>query len=269
MNEIAFTKYEALRNDFIIVHQPPPGFRWTATRVAAICDRRAGAGADGLIILGAPKGMSASFRLFNADGGSAEWSGNGIRCAIACLQDTNAVTEMNFKTAAGPINATIEPRGWRERWASFERPLPEVRLAKMNSRSAIPLIAGPFHVDAGNPHRVYIVKDFGFDWEDVGAKCQDSARRTRGINVEFVRLAGLARLEMRLYERGVGPTPASGSGALAAVTVCHAQGEIGAKGIAASVGGLQSYEIDDKRGSIRLHAPVRHVYSGQWSPNVR
>jgi len=269
MQEIAFTKYEALRNDFIMVHRRPTSFRWTAARVAAICDRRSGVGADGLIILGPPKGKSASFRLFNADGGFAEWSGNGIRCAIACIQDTSGLAEMNFKTATGPINATIQQGGRRERWASFERPLPEVRPAKLTSRPAIPLLAGPFHVDAGNPHRVYIVKDFDFDWEVLGAKCQASARRTNGINVEFVRLAGPARLEMRLYERGVGSTPASGSGALAAVAVCHARGAICAKGIAASVGGLQSYEIDDKRGSIRLHAPVRRVYSGQWSPDVR
>jgi diaminopimelate epimerase len=264
MSPISFAKYEALRNDFLVVAPRASGSRWTAERAAIFCDRRAGVGADGLIILGSMDHETVSFRLFNADGSPAEWSGNGVRCSMAYCHDEKNRREAQFMTGAGAIRASLEERKHAERWASFERPIPEVRQAKGSTSGSIPLTAGPYIVNAGNPHRVYLVKNFRFDWEKVGAECQAAARHTHGTNVEFVKVASSARIEMRLFERGVGPTPASGSGALAAIAACLKVGLIGNKGVANAPGGTQEFEIDPRGEMMRLYAPVRKVFSGDW-----
>lgn len=263
MPGIPIAKYEALQNDFLIVHSTETAFRWTAARVRILCDRRCGLGADGLIVIGESKGEKVSFRLFNADGRRAEWSGNGVRCAMAFLHDKNGRSEALFVTKAGTIRTTISSRGAGRRWAGFERPIPEVREARGAAPSGAPNRVPVFFVDAGNPHQVFLVPHFNFDWEKVGADCQRRATRTNGINVEFVQVVDRRSLALRLYERGVGPTPASGSGALVAIVVCRRKGLIDSRGRATSPGGTQSFEFDGDAACIRLYAPVRCAYTGR------
>jgi diaminopimelate epimerase len=127
------------------------------------------------------------------------------------------------------------------------------------------LVAGPVFVDAGNPHWVFVVSNFDFDWESMGEECQEPNRRTRGINVEFARIRSRRQIELRIFERGVGATPASGSGALAAVAACRVMDFIDRSLKVNSPGGQQSARFSPSGESIMLEAPARIVMAGVWS----
>lgn len=262
---IRFTKVESLHNDFLVVGGDDPAHRWTPRRVQAICHRRRGVGADGLILLGRLKANGARFRLFNADGSRAEWSGNGGRCAALCLSERyRRRREFTLVTAAGPMALTVRSRRRGRADVTFARPLPEVHKLGTGRLRLPRTVHRPWSVNVGNPHWVFLVRSFDFPWEELAARCQLAARATAGVNVEYVRVVARTRIEMRLYERGVGPTPSSGSGALAAIAVCLAEGAIETRVQAVSPGGVQRALFDRTRKTVRLSAPTRIVSEGLW-----
>jgi diaminopimelate epimerase len=272
MAKISFIKVESLGNDFVIVEQSRAARRWNAKLVAAICDRRAGIGADGLILLGPATTNGVRFRLFNADGSSAEWSGNGARGVGAYLAAMNPKeSDFHLDTLAGCIRVRTKKLKVGGVSASFSRPLPHVEVATAKSMRSITsmagrkLEAGPVFVDAGNPHWVFVVSGFDFDWESMGRECQEPNRRSNGMNVEFVRVISRRQIELRIFERGVGPTPSSGSGALAAVAACGAMDFVGKSLKVVSPGGKQSARFSPSGESIMLEAPSRIVMAGVWS----
>lgn len=262
---IRFTKVESLQNDFLVVAGDDKVRRWTGRRVRAICHRRRGVGADGVILLGPLQANGARFRLINADGSRAEWSGNGGRCAALCLSERyQSRREFTIVTAAGAVTLVVRSRRRGRANVTFTRPLPEVQKLG-TARLKLPRVAGrPWSVDAGNPHWVFVVRNFDFPWEELAARCQSAARASGGVNVEYVRVVHRGRIEMRLYERGVGPTPSSGSGALAAIAVCLAEGLIETRVQAVAPGGVQRAFCDRNRKTVRLSAPTRIVSEGLW-----
>ncbi|HUU47103.1 MAG TPA: diaminopimelate epimerase [Acidobacteriota bacterium] len=265
-DRIVFAKAESLRNDFIVVRDSRSPRRWTPSRVAAICDRRRGVGADGLVILGPRRAGRIPFILCNGDGSRAEWSGNGIRCAAAFLGQTRpGPAHLILATGAGPIDVDLRSRSTGRVDVSFARPWPVVRDKLGHRLSHPPAISRVWSVDAGNPHWVFQVRDFRFDWEAFGRECQPRASATRGVNVGFVRIPNRRTIEMRLYERGVGPTPSSGSGALAAVAACREYDLIDDRVQVTAPGGTQAARCDMDNRTIRLAAAARVVFEGYWT----
>jgi diaminopimelate epimerase len=108
-----------------------------------------------------------------------------------------------------------------------------------------------------------LVPDFEFDWELVGEKCQQANPKTHGVNVEFVRVISRRRVAMRLFERGVGPTPSSGSGALAGAMVCRHLDVIGPRVQVESPGGVQTVDYATIQGAARLTAAANFAFSGK------
>lgn len=262
---IHFAKYQSLENDFCVIGPRHSDFRWSPRRIIEFSHRRKGTGADGLIILGQPTLKGVRFRLFNADGTSAEWSGNGVRCAAAHLLGARARLNVRFLTGAGAISVAIEAEAPGRFRATFERPMPKVGASVAGARELTPGNAvGPIPVDAGNPHWVFIVPHFDLPWAEVGATAQKLTPGTHGINVEFVRVLSRRKVDMRIFERGVGATPSSGSGALAAVAACRDQDLIDSPVKVLSPGGEQVAAIDDSRHVVRLTAMTHFVYSGVW-----
>lgn len=263
--DVAFVKAESLGNDFVIVAGGAGRDRWTGRRARAICDRRLGIGSDGLVILRARRDRRFQTLMFNADGSRFEWSGNGLRCAAAYLSHQYPTRTMfAFETDAGRIAVQTKRRSTGSVTACFTRPNPDVVRQSSRARSLPRGVAGPWRVDAGNPQLVFVVRNFKFDWIDLGSDCQRRARRTGGVNVAFVRVVNSRSMEMRVYERGAGPTPGSGSGALAALAVCVREGLVGRRVAISSPGGLQRGVIDPLGETINLSAPARIVYEGIW-----
>lgn len=272
MAKISFIKVESLGNDFVIVDQSDGARRWTPRQAAAICDRRLGVGADGLILLGPTTRQGIRFRLFNADGSQAEWSGNGVRGVGAYLAAMNPRQhEFHLETLAGCIRVRAVERKGGGVLASFSRPMPAVEVVSSRAAGAVAgmagryLVAGPVFVDAGNPHWVFVVSSLQFDWEEMGSECQPLNRRTGGINAEFARVRSRRQIELCIFERGVGPTPSSGSGALAAASACRVIDLVDRTVKVASAGGVQSVQFSPSGESLTLEAPARIVMAGVWS----
>ncbi len=222
---LVLSKHHGLGNDFLVCDttRADPAVPWPDV-ARSLCARRVGVGADGLLLLGIAGSNRLTMRLFNADGSEAEMSGNGIRCLVqaahhALAGPDGAVYEVD--TAAGRRTAEVlgetaphtlevrvdmgnvtdlpEPAGW----AALEcDPLRPVR-----------------HLSLGNPHSVVGVEDVtDVDLARLGALVP-------GVNLEIVAPGpGTDAVTMRVHERGVGVTPACGTGACAAAAAAIAWG---------------------------------------------
>ncbi|MBI3950935.1 MAG: diaminopimelate epimerase [Acidobacteria bacterium] len=278
-----FYKFQASGNDFLVIeeqHLPAtPSLDLVAER---LCDRHYGAGADGLLVVRAlEEHDEADFqmRVFNADGSEAEMSGNGIRCAAAYLYYTGQWTDatMSIATKAGvrrlrrlrEQGQTIyfEVEMGRPKLASNEIPMslepPLPRVLKL------PLRVGEdvFHITAcsmGNPHCSLILRDIdSIDFTEIGARIENHSIFPERTNVEFVKVMSRDRLMVLFWERGVGETLSSGTGACAAAVAAMLNGLVDRKvQVLTRAGELSVHWRDD--GVVVLVGPVEVVYRGEW-----
>jgi diaminopimelate epimerase len=225
---IPFTKAHGAKNDFLLTwaREAPPADLGQAA--IAICDRSTGVGADGwLVVEPSSPGSAARLRLFNADGTEVEMSGNGTRCAAAFLIDAGlADVEIPLITGAGLKHLKLLERDGTRFLLEMNMGAPV--MAPADLRFPLPLSAGPREVailNVGNPQCAVFVSDFDFDWRTLGAEIEAHRRFPRRSNVSFVRVLDEHTLDVRFYERGVGVTNSSGTGATGAVAAAIARGE--------------------------------------------
>lgn len=278
-----FVKYHGLGNDFLIVDRAEIGAGTDPGGLTkTICDRHTGAGADGLILLdGEPAaGRDVSFRIFNADGSEAEISGNGIRCAAAHLFGAGGLPgrTVRFATATGPRLCQLVAREGGRFTVRVEMGVP--RLAS----SEIPFDDGGRHeriidypmtingkiqlitcVSMGNPHCDLFVDRFPgrMEWQAAGKEIEIHPFFPRRTNVEFVRVLGRSEIEVLFWERGVGETLASGSGACAAAVSAMLKGYVDRTvKVKTSLGALL-VEWPDEASPVFQTGPAEAVYRGE------
>jgi diaminopimelate epimerase len=212
---IRFTKMHGAGNDFVLVdHREPFLPADPGPRVARLCDRRRGVGADGVLLLERDPELDFSMRYFNADGGAAEFCGNGARCIarFALALGLGRDGAVAFRTAAGAKRARALADG---RIALEFGAVPEGEDVRV-------LLGGQpvdgWLANAGVPHFVVPVPDVAqVPLADVAPPLRAHERfGAAGANVDFVAPLPDGRLAMRTFERGVeGETLACGSGAIA------------------------------------------------------
>jgi diaminopimelate epimerase len=229
---VRFEKWQALGNDYLIVERAALPFPLTPERVRLLCDPHFGPGGDGVLELCPPRtrGFVAHLRIFNPDGSEAELSGNGAREAILYLRHrgwTDADT-FSIETAAGEIRPTITGRHTcrvdmgRARLRSKDYPQ-----GPDDGRGEIVTAAGTFafqHVSIGNPQCVIRIADpeqlEALDLNAIGPPIQNAPLFPNRTNTSFWCEAGADVIRARIYERGVGETLSSGTGACGAA-VAH------------------------------------------------
>lgn len=227
-----FEKWQALGNDYLIVEQAELPFELTAARIRRICAGHTGVGCDGVLLLSEPDrpGFVARMRIFNPDGSEAELSGNGAREAILYLRHRGWAAEDRFaiQTAAGEIRARItSPTACvvdmgKARLSSDDYPagrddgVGEIRVGSEEMRFQ--------HVQVGNPQCVFHVADEqalgALDLATLGPPVERSDLFPNRTNVSWYAPLGPSRIRVRIFERGVGETSASGTGATGAA-VAH------------------------------------------------
>lgn len=239
--------------------------------VAAICDRATGVGADGLIrLLPGSAGADCTMELWNADGGIAEMSGNGIRCLAAVAGRLGlGGSALEVTTLAGRRTVELERAVDGEvRWATVDMGQVSFDPAAIPVLTSDPLrleveFAGERFAAAaaglGNPHLVVLVDVDFLGQIDVARHGPDLERDPRfpaRANVSFVapRSGGLAA---RVWERGVGETRSCGTGACAAAAVAHLRGLVGPSVVVSLPGGRLEVQLGD---SVRLRGPVASVF---------
>jgi diaminopimelate epimerase len=263
---VPFTKMHGAGNDFVVIdHREPllPGSR--AAWLARVCDRRRGVGADGVLLLEEDPELDFAMLYYNADGGPAEFCGNGARCLarFALERGLGRGGTVRFRTAVGEKRATRLPDGRIALW--FGRVgAGEPVTVEADGRAHAGLL-----VTAGVPHFVVPVPRV----EDVPlARWAPALRRherfgSAGANVDFVARRNDGRVAMRTYERGVeGETLACGSGAIATSVWAVAQG-VAAPVRVRTAGGddlVVGFEENGEDRVATLTGPAEVVYTGEW-----
>ncbi|MBW3650286.1 MAG: diaminopimelate epimerase [Actinobacteria bacterium] len=205
MPTLNLTKHHGLGNDFLVLLGAQDLDEAGLPALArALCDRRRGIGADGLIAAVPTADAVARMSLHNADGGRAEMSGNGIRCLGQALVDAG------WADPGGFCVLTDAGERWLEVTAEEAPGCRAVRVA-MGPTKVLRLGDGEAEIDVGNPHLVVLVDDpEAVDLVALGERHPDR-------NVEVVRVEDRLAATMRVHERGVGLTLACGTGSCAVV----------------------------------------------------
>jgi diaminopimelate epimerase len=243
------TKHHGLGNDFLVLLDLDGIHPVSAEQAVALCDRRTGIGADGVLrVTAGTDGADVTMALRNADGSPAEMSGNGIRCLAQAVFQAGLATPpvLRVATAAGLRTVTVLARtGPRTHRLSVE--MGQAKVGEAQPEWVDGDVVRAVHVDVGNPHVVLHWAGPSLPDHDtlvaLGARIDDAT--PGGANVELIRPGPAGQLEMVVYERGVGPTRACGTGACAAAAAGHEWELVGEHSTVAMPGGSVEVTLGD------------------------
>jgi len=268
-----FTKMHGIGNDFILLDGFGSGIPDPEGLAIRLCDRHFGIGADGLILALPSKRADARMRIVNSDGSEAEMCGNGLRCLGKFLYETGLCrkTPMRVETLAGILTLALETGddgGVRRITVDMGAPSFDPALIPVAAENnAVTLeVAGHrlrfFCVSLGNPHAVTF--DLFPDDETfaaLGPALEHHPIFPRRCNIEFCRLDGDGA-QVRVWERGDGPTLACGTGACAVLTAGASQGLLPRQARIQLPGGALVIRWDED-GHLFMTGPAETVFTGE------
>ncbi len=279
-----FFKLHGYGNDYIVIEaEQSKGVNSLSEFVRRICHRHYGAGADGVALVEKQSGGAGDFgvRIFNPDGSEAAMSGNGTRCAAAYLyyQKLWSKEELRLSTRAGVKLYRLREQlgeGHYRFEAEIGKPLFESAAIPMSLDEPLPDVRDyPLAVGGGetmpvtalqmcNPNCCVFVDDFEtIDWRRLGRIIESHPQFPERTNVEFVRVRDREHVEVRVWERGVGETLSSGTGACASA-VASAFNNLTDRRVRVEMpGGLLEVEWRDD-GEVLLSGTAEIVYIGEW-----
>jgi diaminopimelate epimerase len=269
---VRFEKWQALGNDYVIVEENDLPFELTPGRVRALCARHTGVGSDGVLLIREAGGdLVAEVRIYNPDGSEAELSGNGVRQAVMYLRSHGWTDQDSFavRTAAGEVRPRIDGE-------LCTLDIGQVRLRAEGdypngADDGIGTLSSDGRdfdfqfVQVGNPQVSIEAGDEieGLDLQRYGPGIERNELFPNRTNVSFWRRTGDAEIRARIFERGVGETMASGTGATGAAVAA------GLRGVASPMtvvldGGELVIEVDDDL-HVNMTGWARPVYAGTLS----
>jgi len=261
---IRFAKAHACGNDFLIVEgecDPELAVR--------LCARNSGVGADGVEFLKWIGEREGRIRLANADGSIAEISGNGTRCVAAWIAHEKGVPageSVALETDAGQRECRlVSVEGHRFEFAAGMG-VPKVgdKEITLADETKVKGVA----VSTGNPHFVIFVEDgsfgsYGRAWQELGKEICRHAAFPDETNVEFVRVIDTHHIEIRIFERGVGPTTSSGTGTCATAAARIARQGGSRHLLVRAPGGEQTVDWPSERAEMILTGPAELICTGE------
>jgi diaminopimelate epimerase len=272
---VKFEKWQALGNDYLIVEQENLPWELNPKRVEWLCDPHFGVGSDGVLLLARSEhpDFVAELRIFNPDGSEAELSGNGAREAILYLRRHGWTDEETFtiKTMAGPITPTITGELTCSvdmgRAATTSKDYPSGGEDGKGTLSAAGRDWEFQHVSIGNPQCAIVVGEEldDLDLGEIGPPIEGHVLFPNRTNVSFVAIDG-DRVRARIFERGVGETLSSGTGAGGAAVTAFLRGSP-----SPIVVELEGGELEVEIGAdlaVRLNGWAEPVCSGELSPEL-
>ena len=271
---IAFTKMHGLGNDFLLFETTPDQALPTPAQWRQLADRHRGIGFDQAVVFATAADATAvaSYRIFNADGGEAEQSGNGARCAVKLLflQGRAPGGRVTLETRAGLIHGTMHDDGQ----IAVDMGAPEFEPAALpfsaTARTAtyqLPVggeVVEFSAVSMGNPHAVLRVAAVeSAPVERIGRALQAHPAFPRQVNVGFMQIIDSAHIRLRVYERGAGETLACGTGSCAAVAAGRNLGLLGTDVEVHVPGGRLGVHWDGPGQHVWLTGPAEVAFTGQ------
>jgi diaminopimelate epimerase len=261
-------KAHAYGNDFLFVPHDHADGHEPGELARRLCARHAGLGADGLILYTAAADGTARMTLYNADGSPSELSGNGLRCLAALVLHTRhgsgaePLTDVRVDTDAGWKTLTLVARaGGRYTFRAAMGQPTNVRQEQLDAAGERITVTT---LRMGNPQCVALVDRLPDEarFHRLGPALATHARFEAGTNVEFARLEGPSALRILIWERGVGPTTASGTGACASAVAAIAHAGAPRDLDVSSPGGTQRVEWRDD--GVYLTGWAEVVFEGTW-----
>ncbi len=277
--EIRFQKMHGALNDFVVFHDFDQAVNLSPEQVRLICHRRAGVGADGVIII--RKSSVAAFFMdyVNADGSLAEMCGNGIRCLAKYLYDNGftTATTMHVETRAGVKTLELFPDSdgkiLRVR-VDMGKPIFDPEQIPVNIHTNnLPIIDYPIEADGrifpavilsmGNPHCVIITdEDLDSLAREFGPIIEKHPLFPARSNVEFIRVADRGHIIMRVWERGSGETLACGTGACAGMVAAVLKDRVDRSVVVQLAGGFLEIEWKGSTYPVVMSGEAILSYSG-------
>lgn len=272
-----FAKAHGLGNDFILVpDSDAPGE--TADWARRLCDRHEGIGGDGVIVYKLEPD-TVHMRLVNADGSDGEVSGNGVRCLAAFAAGRRGLSANHVvHTPVGPRTAAVSELGngrYRVRTGLGPAILESDKIPVALQPAQPQVVDHPLEAagrtvkvtctSLGNPHCAVFLDTAAEDdlLLSVGPALERHAFFPRRTNVEFVTVEARDRIRVRFWERGVGYTRASGTGAASAVVASAISGRTGRHVTVACDGG--ELDVDwVESGDVRQVGDVEVLFEGKW-----
>jgi diaminopimelate epimerase len=271
---IPFTKAHACGNDFLIVTEEAAAAHNLVELTRRLCARNTGVGADGVEyfawkIADPSKRGSGRIRLYNADGSIAEISGNGTRCVAAWMADeldSKAGDDLAIETDAGIRVCHVNARSGNSVEVTTGMGVPQFKPHTLKLIDGAEVLG--VEVSTGNPHFVILVEneDFrvgGRTWTSIGAEICLHKDFPNQTNVEFVRIVSEHEIQIRIYERGVGPTTSSGTGSSASATAVLALRRCISPVNVVAPGGAQTVTWDGPGTELSLTGPATIIARGE------
>lgn len=271
-----FTKMHGLGNDYVCINcfrervEDPPGFART------LCDRHYGIGADGLILICPSKVSDFKMEIYNSDGSVAGMCGNGIRCLGKYVYDYRLTGKetLSIETKSGIRNMHLHIQDGKACGAMVDMGVPRLNAHSIPILSEKDLVINdPIEVQEknyrmtgismGNLHAVIFSEEInGISLEETGRELEFHPRFPERANIEFCHVTARDRMEIRVWERGVGETLACGTGACAAVVASVLNDLTDEEVIVKLLGGELSVRWDRKVNHVFLEGPAVKVFDG-------
>lgn len=268
-----FVKMQGLGNDFIVFDTRNAPLALDSAKIRALCDRRLGIGADMVIIIEQPRKVADAdvfMGIFNFDGSEVGACGNATRCVAGLLMQQSGKAALVIETKAGRLTAeqatggqvSVDMGAARLDWQQI--PLSQSKNTENFAVDGVDVPAA-VAVNMGNPHAVFFVDDVAkIDLEGLGTKVENHTLFPERTNVEFVQVLSPTHLRMRVWERGVGVTPACGSGACASVVAAIRRGLVAGRQARITLdGGDLNILWREDDGHVVMTGAWAEVYRGE------
>ena len=264
-----FTKVHGAGNDFVVIADLDDAIDIGPELVRALCDRHRGVGADGLIRLAPADDADVFMDYRNADGGVVEMCGTGVRCVATHVLNRGLlggdVVRVGSRAGVKVVEVTARDQAGRviETRVDMGAPQPSgtitLRVPMPDAHGAIDVVATTLSM--GNPHAVVEVEDVAkapvTEW---GPRIERDAAFPEGTNVEFIAVPASDTVRGRIWERGVGETLASGTGASAMAVAAHLLGRTGRQVTVEVPGGRLHADWSDE--TLHIRGPAVEVFDG-------
>jgi len=273
-----FTKSHALGNDYIVLDPACLSFPLTPEAIRRICDRHTGVGSDGILARVPSTRADFGLRIYNPDGSEAEKSGNGLRIFAKYLYEHGHTRAERFtvETPGGIATCALEVREGRVVQVTVDMGEATFRSDRIPATGPVrEMVDEPLEVDGrllritavnvGNPHCVVLTDDpDAVEIHRVGPLLEHHPLCPERTNVQFVRVLGRDRVRIRIWERGVGETLASGSSACAVAAACVRRGLTECDLSVEMPGGVLRVRVDESF-RLQMTGPASEVYTGVLS----
>ena len=261
---LPFMKMHGLGNDFVVVDERGIAPIVDSSVAIAMADRHRGVGFDQLAVLSVRDGSDVHLTFWNADGSQSAACGNATRCVARYLMDQGGKGALTITTDRGTLMAVDAGEGM----VSVNMGQPQldwagIPLASEMDTLSLPMEGAPVATGMGNPHCTFFVDDAeAVDLATRGAEIEHHPFYPQRTNVQFAALIAPDHLRMRVWERGVGVTLASGSSSCATAVAAARRGITGRKVRIDLDGG--TLMIDWRDDGVWMTGGTAHVFDGKW-----